>query len=382
MERGWRVLCFAALAAVALFAAPAASAADAITLAAGSATVPYGALVEFSGQATPATEGELVTVSVLAPAGPVPVGTAATGADGAFRLQVEALSPGPYVASAGLVQSETVSLTIRPRLRAALTGRGVLGGTLRLSGRVEPSVAGTLRLRLDGAERAVRTSADGTFAVSIPAARPGQLAVRLRIEPAPGFTDVSTAFRRRIAAPLLRPGSTGAAVLHLERRLAELGYVLRGIDARFREDTRDAVLAFRKVRGLPRIESVDRAVWRSLATATRPRARVPTGNHIEVDKGRQVLYEVRGGQVVRVMHVSTGATGNTPVGRWRVYWKDAGYNSIGMYYSLYFLRGFAIHGYHSVPTYPASHGCVRVPIWFAKSLYDRWRSGAVVYVFP
>ena len=153
------------------------------------------------------------------------------------------------------------------------------------------------------------------------------------------------------------------------------------MDSRFREDTRDAVLAFRKVRGLPRVETVDRAVWRALATATAAACTRPTGSHIEVDKGKQLLYEVRQGRVVRVMHVSTGATGNTPVGRWRVYWKQPGYNSIGMYYSLYFLGGFAIHGYYTVPTYPASHGCVRVPIWFAEGLYDRWPNGATVWVF-
>ena len=34
-----------------------------------------------------------------------------------------------------------------------------------------------------------------------------------------------------------------------------------------------------------------------------------------------------------------------------------------LYYPSYFLRGFAVHGYVDVPTYPASHGCVRIPIW-------------------
>jgi lipoprotein-anchoring transpeptidase ErfK/SrfK len=86
--------------------------------------------------------------------------------------------------------------------------------------------------------------------------------------------------------------------------------------------------------------------------------------------------------VARAIHVSTGATGNTPVGTWRVYWKDAGYNALGMYYSLYFLRGFALHGYNPVPTYPASHGCVRLPIWFARGFFDRWSLGARIHVFP
>jgi lipoprotein-anchoring transpeptidase ErfK/SrfK len=113
-----------------------------------------------------------------------------------------------------------------------------------------------------------------------------------------------------------------------------------------------------------------------------PRPAVEKGNHIEVDKARQVLFEVRRGRVVKVMHVSTGATGNTPVGRWRIYRKSPGLNSLRMYYSMYFLRGFATHGYPSVPSWPASHGCVRLPNWFAPSFYGRWDVGDVVWVFP
>ena len=45
------------------------------------------------------------------------------------------------------------------------------------------------------------------------------------------------------------------------------------------------------------------------------------------------------------------------------------------------VRGVAIHGYASVPTYPASHGCVRTPLWFAPGFYSRWDVGASVYVF-
>ena len=85
--------------------------------------------------------------------------------------------------------------------------------------------------------------------------------------------------------------------------------------------------------------------------------------------------------MVSVTRVSTGATGNTPVGHWHVYATGPGFNEKGMYDSLFFLRGFAIHGYVSVPTYPASHGCVRTPLWFAPGIYSRWGVGASVYVF-
>jgi lipoprotein-anchoring transpeptidase ErfK/SrfK len=52
-----------------------------------------------------------------------------------------------------------------------------------------------------------------------------------------------------------------------------------------------------------------------------------------------------------------------------------------MYYSLFWLRGFAIHGYPSVPPWPASHGCVRIPMWQAPRLFSRWDVGTTVYVY-
>ena len=183
----------------------------------------------------------------------------------------------------------------------------------------------------------------------------------------------------------LRPlavGAKGPAVAWLERSLLELHrYSLPGIDGVYDPATADAVFAFQKVHGLPANGSVDRRFLEVLRTTGPPVARVRSGDHLEVDKSRQLLFEVRGGKVVSVTHVSTGATGNTPLGHWRVYAKGPGYNALGMYDSLYFLRGFAIHGYWSVPWYPASHGCVRTPLWFAGGFYARWGVGSSVYVY-
>ena len=99
-----------------------------------------------------------------------------------------------------------------------------------------------------------------------------------------------------------------------------------------------------------------------------------------MSKERQYLLQVRNGRVVRVVHVSTGATGNTPLGRFRVYRKVSGWDWI-LWYPLYFLRGFAIHGYPEVPPYPASHGCVRVPMWIAPTLAAAIGYGQTIYVY-
>jgi lipoprotein-anchoring transpeptidase ErfK/SrfK len=146
-------------------------------------------------------------------------------------------------------------------------------------------------------------------------------------------------------------------------------------------DTYEAVLAFQKVHGMARTGHVTHSVWRLLARARIPRPQVARGDHVEVSKTRQVLYEVRHGKVARIVHVSTGATGNTPVGKFHVYGKVPGLNGSGMFYSLFFTGAFAIHGYISVPPYPASHGCVRTPMWFAPGFYSRWAVGATVYIF-
>jgi len=152
------------------------------------------------------------------------------------------------------------------------------------------------------------------------------------------------------------------------------------VDSSFGLDTRDAVAAFQKLHGLPRTGSVDARFWRALSASSTPRALYP-GDHIEVSKPLQVLFVVRGGRVILVSHVSTGATGNTPVGRWQVYSKVPGWLPDGMFDSSFFLRGFAIHGYPTVPFYPASHGCVRVPVWLAPRIYSYDPPGSTIYIY-
>ena len=182
----------------------------------------------------------------------------------------------------------------------------------------------------------------------------------------------------QVVQPTLGPGARGPSVLALERRLSELHYALRGVDGAYGQDTYEAVLAFQKVNGLPRTGRVESWLWRRLARAGVPRA-LRGGDYIEVDKTRQVLFVVDDGRVAKVVHVSTGATGNTPLGSWTVYRTVPGWDWV-LWYPLYFKGGFAIHGYPSVPAYPASHGCVRIPMWIAPSLYGAHGRGTTVVV--
>jgi lipoprotein-anchoring transpeptidase ErfK/SrfK len=106
------------------------------------------------------------------------------------------------------------------------------------------------------------------------------------------------------------------------------------------------------------------------------------GKHIEADLSRQVMVLARGGRARHIFHISSGAPATPTIrGKFPTYRKDPGKNSLGMIDSVYFIRGYATHGYHSVPTYPASHGCLRNPPANARFIYNWIDIGDVFYVY-
>jgi hypothetical protein len=315
------------------------------------------------------------------------VSSAASRRNGTFSRVLTVAAPTPFVAVARnaegeMIASQSALVRIRPRVVTAVHGSRIVGGDLYLDGRVLPREAGTVTVSEAGRAIPAPVGADGRFRVQLTTTRLYGYAATARLQPADGFTAWHRTQTVHVELPLLSAGARGPAVEWLENSLSRVGhYALPGVDDTFDGYTADAVLAFQEVHDLPRTGSVDDRFWRVLRTAAPPVARIRSGDHVEVDKTRQVLFEVRDGEVASIVHVSTGATGNTPPGHWYVYAKGPGYNAKGMFDSLFFLRGFAIHGYYSVPSYPASHGCVRTPIWFASGFYSRWPVGASVYVF-
>lgn len=186
-----------------------------------------------------------------------------------------------------------------------------------------------------------------------------------------------------VVSPGVSRGARGVGVQVIQRKLKRLGYVTPR-SGRFDDGTGRALLAFRKVNGLARTQSAGSVVTRKLAAGKgrfrlkRPKA----GRHIEVDLSRQVMVLADRGKVQRIYHVSTGASATpTILGTFRVYRKDPGTNAKGMVHSSYFIRGYAVHGFNPVPTYPASHGCVRVPIPNAMSIFRWVRMGTRVDVY-
>jgi lipoprotein-anchoring transpeptidase ErfK/SrfK len=95
-----------------------------------------------------------------------------------------------------------------------------------------------------------------------------------------------------------------------------------------------------------------------------------------------VLALIDRGRVVRTYMTSSGAPSTpTVLGTFRVYRRDLGTNSLGMVDAVYFIRGYAVHGYASVPPYNASHGCLRIPIPDARSVHDWLTMGTKVIVY-
>lgn len=301
---------------------------------------------------------------------------------GRFRFRVRQTAPSSYSVRYETLASDPLAVAVRPALDVALPSARMLDRPLVLHAKLKPRGSGTLRVRIWRSGKKLRTREFSDHArVRLSTNRVATYVVRVTVTPKGTYRGRQKAFRSAVYVPYLARGASGPSVRILERRLAQLRYALRGVDTYFSYDTADAVLAFQKVHGLARTGRVTPGLWRRLQAAHVPFARYRGPyRHVEVDKTRQLLFRVVGGRVVKVIHVSTGATGNTPVGRWRVYSKVPGFLPSGMFYSSFFVGAFAIHGYPSVPPYPASHGCVRVPMWIAPTLFASNDYGETVYI--
>jgi len=182
----------------------------------------------------------------------------------------------------------------------------------------------------------------------------------------------------------VRIGSETEPVVWLEQRLTDLTYRPGPVDGVFDKRTYQAVMAFQKWEGLSRDGVVGAEVWARLLGAIQPTPSVgDSGIWIEVNKAKQVLLFVQDGIVMRTLAVSTGNADVgivTPSRTFTVYAKSPKWD--GPRYKPLYLRGIlAIHGYPSVPAWPASHGCIRVPLWDMDEFYPLIGVGAKVHIY-
>jgi peptidoglycan hydrolase-like protein with peptidoglycan-binding domain len=271
----------------------------------------------------------------------------------------------------------------------------LVGGRVVVRGVVTPYVAGQtvqVSFSLDGRKVGAESvsvlpgsGGGGVFKVGFSSRTAGLLQARV----AHGATPQQGAFGGsapgvRFVNPNLGLGARGQSVRLLQSELDALHYAVP-LSGALDEGTGNALVAYRKMTGLQRVPYAGRKVFELLARGAgtfhvRYRG---DGRHVEADLTKQVLAEIEPGGRVREIYTISSGKPSTPtvLGRFRVYEKTPGENSEGMVDSNYFIRGYAIHGYAEVPTYAASHGCLRVPIPDAPAIYGWVQVGTPVDVY-
>jgi L,D-transpeptidase catalytic domain len=224
----------------------------------------------------------------------------------------------------------------------------------------------------------------GTFQARIMVKSAGKYAVSARHAPTALLGGDSTVRKSwRVSFPSLHEGKCGPVVVGFKKAMRKLGYVAN--DGRcFGGKTARGVLAYRKVNGMTRSFRAGKGlVKRVFAGRGGYRVRHPgAGRHVEVPLGKQVLVFAEGDRPYAIYPISSGKSSTpTVTGHFTFIRQEPGYNSHGMYYSFYFYGGYAVHGYESVPHYPASHGCIRTFIADQPEIYNRIEFGEDIFIF-
>lgn len=193
-------------------------------------------------------------------------------------------------------------------------------------------------------------------------------------------------------------GLPPSSMLEIEKLLSGLGYWITKVDGKPDASTQHAIMAFQKVEGRKRTGKMSPADIEALRAAKTPEPRYPEDHtaHIEVDLTRQVLFYVdESGAVTRILPISSGnekkffdqgqwKVAHTPTGKYVFGSKINGVkkSTLGLlYYPSYFAGGLAIHGSNSIPAFPASHGCVRVPRFADQALFKMIKLWMGVYLY-
>src|SRR4051812_39177863 len=325
---------------------------------------------------------------------PVLVAALAVPAAASAQVPTTPTSPPPPQGAAPQPAPAPADAKLTAFVKSGLIDNGrhyvLRGDRVLVTGRLRPYVAGQ-KVRVELLRKGKRVTS-----VRAIVRKGGKYSARLRVRRTGGLvaraTHKKTAKQKAARSkwvrfssltPRAHVGSHGEKVKLLQRALARLAYVTsRG--GSYDDATARAVLAYRKVNGMARISSANTTIFRRLwAGRGGYRLHYPkAGKHVEFDWSRQVLVLADDGAPVRIYHASSGKPSTPTVfGTFHFYRKQPGTNSHGMVHSNYFIGGYAIHGYPSVPNYPASHGCIRVPIPNAAAINHRIRLGETIFVY-
>lgn len=200
----------------------------------------------------------------------------------------------------------------------------------------------------------------------------------------------------------VKVGEHSDAVAYIQDRLIKLGFDPGALDGTFGTGVQDAVWAFQELQGLDGKDvtgEVTPELWDKMQDplVVAPRdATTAAIRHVEIYVPEQVLilWNPDGTPLV-ITHISTGSgkdwcekgwcgkaitpTGVYAVKRFHKGWEQA---PLGLLYNaVYFNGGIAMHGALSVPNYPASHGCIRMPVHIAEYFHTLVETGDPVLVF-
>jgi peptidoglycan hydrolase-like protein with peptidoglycan-binding domain len=211
-----------------------------------------------------------------------------------------------------------------------------------------------------------------------------------------------------VAPPLppagLRQGSSGPEVAAYQQRLVDLKFDPGPVDGSYGQAMAYAVEALQKMHGMDPHGNIylgEALVMSSFQYST-PLHPLSEPNRTEIDVAKQVITLYENSQV-RLISTTSTASGEsycfvtpkeaptrriceiatTPSGRFQYYLFREGWDDgdLGALYNPYYYQGGrAIHGYDSVPAYPASHGCARIPMHISEYWHTLVHDGDAVYV--
>jgi L,D-transpeptidase catalytic domain len=317
----------------------------------------------------------------------------------AFLLALVALLaiPAAAAASAGS-KGATVQIvpdaTVKVEVGHLDGGRAEIYQTVPVLGTVTPFVPGQrveVTFYLDGHRLVSHKLAvskgsgkAGVFRTSVVVREAGKYAVSAKHVATPVLGADSSARKSwKVTFPALHQGQCSDVVVGFKKAMRKMGYIANSGRC-FGGKTGRGVLAYRKVNEMTRSTRAGKGLVKRVF-AGRGGYHVihpDAGEHLEAPLSKQVLVFTKGDKPFAIYPVSSGKPSTpTVTGHFTFIRTEPGYNSHGMYYSFYFYGGYAVHGYESVPDYPASHGCIRTFISDQPEIYERIHYGESIFVF-
>jgi hypothetical protein len=283
--------------------------------------------------------------------------------------------------------------TVKIEVGHLKNGRAEIMSTVPVTGTLAPFIAGEkvqVTFYKDGRELFSRNlsvrkaGAKGTFRTNIEVRENAKYAVAAKHVATPQLGGDSTVRKSwKVSFPSLHQGQCGDVVVGFKKGMRKMGYIAN--DGRcFGGKTGRGVLAYRKVNSMSRSTRAGAGLVKKVFSGKGGyEVRHPgAGEHVEAPLSKQVLVFTKGDKPFAIYPISSGKYSTpTVTGHFEFIRQEPGYNSHGMYYSFYFYGGYAVHGYESVPDYPASHGCIRTFIADQPEIYERIFFGEDIFIW-